>query len=279
MNYGLNDKTPKVYRWKLTTEANVFTVTRQGGYSQGEYGEMNINPWVGDDPEAVKKNQQLLCQALQLRDTTHLIIPHQVHGTKMLQITRDFFDLKPEAQAQRLEGIDIVMTDVPDVSIGVTTADCVPLVFYDQEHHAGCAVHAGWRGCAQNIIQKAILAMKGAYSTRPGELQVLIGPCIAKYNYHVKSDVMEQFRKAGFDPARFSLPVQYIRKGEEHVEPEAPTWELDLNNFCMGELRKAGVMHQRIFVSLEDTYGKADEYFSARRQGPNCGRIYTGIIL
>ena len=275
----MEGKVTEIWRWRFGSQVTAFTTTRRGGYSQGEYGEMNVNPWVGDDPEAVKKNRELLCQELRLRDTSRLIMPHQVHGTEMVQITRDFLALPREEQAQRLEGIDAVMTDVPSIAIGVSTADCVPVLLYDIKHHTACALHAGWRGCVQRIIPKAMSAMKGAYGSHPNEMRALIGPCIMMCNYQVKADVMDQFRQAGFDVKFFSMPTFLTREQEATVKPEDRTWDLDLVQFCIQELTNAGIRPRRIVATMQNTYDKPDILFSARRQGIASGRLFTGIIL
>ena len=149
-------------RWQLHSRVTAFTTTRLGGYSQGEYGEFNINPWVDDDSEAIRRNRQLLCQILQLPDVSHIILPHQVHRIEYFQLRRDYFDMTEDAQKQALEGIDIVLTDLPGVCIGISTADCVPILLYDSVHHTACAIHAGWRGCVQGAIPKGIQAMQEA---------------------------------------------------------------------------------------------------------------------
>mgnify|MGYP002622931409 FL=1 len=273
------DRATQLWRWRFGSKVTAFTTTRLGGYSKGEYGEMNINPWVGDDPEAVRKNQELLCRQLRLRDTSRLVLPHQVHGTEFFQVGRDFLSLSPEERAVRLEGIDAVMTDVTSVAIGVSTADCVPVLLYDIEHHAACALHAGWRGCVKRIIPKALQAMKGAYGSQPGEVRALIGPCIMMTNYQVKGDVMEQFRQAGFDVRYFSMPTFLTREQEAAMKPDDRTWDLDLVQFCIQELTDAGVRKRRITATMRNTFRQADELFSARRQGIASGRNFTGIIL
>lgn len=272
-------KEPEILRWQFNTHVTAFTTTRRGGYSHGEYAGMNINPWVGDDPEAVKKNQELLCQELHLRDTSRLVLPHQVHGTEIFQVKSDFLSLTHEERTERLEGIDAIMTDVPGIAIGVSTADCVPVLLYDIEHHTACAIHAGWRGCVQRIIPKALHAMKGAFGSHPNQMKALVGPCIQRHSYQVKADVMEQFRQTGFDVKLFSMPTPLTKEQEACMKPEDRAWHLDLPQFCKLELEEAGISDQHILLAMQNTYEKADLLYSARRQGIASGRNFTGIIL
>lgn len=279
MNNDQKDKYTELRRWELSGNIIAFTTTRHGGYSRGEYGDMNINPWVGDEPEAVMKNRQLLCQTLGLPDTDHIIMPHQVHGTALYQVNGAFLSLQEDTQTAELEGIDIVMTDVPGVCIGVSTADCVPVLLYDAAHHASCAIHAGWRGCVRRAIPKAITAMSETYGTRPEELRALIGPHISKLRYPVGVEVIETFRKAGFDVNRFTMTTGDWDTPDRNVSEKDRRWYLDLLTFCQIELTDAGIGGNHIVDAGECTFSQPDDYFSARRQGITCGRLFTGIIL
>ena len=268
-----------IIHWRFHRKVTAFTTTRPNGYSQGEYGEFNINPWSGDNPDAVRRNRQLLCDTLSLHDLDHIILPHQVHGTEIFQVKRSFFSLSEEAQKASLEGIDIVMTDLPGVCIGVSTADCVPVLLYDIEHRAACAIHAGWRGCVKRAIPRAIHAMKQAYGSKPKDMKALIGPHISMIRYPVGADVLEEFTKAGFDVKIYTIPTDCWDKLNPDIKPEDRRWNLDLTFFCKTELKDAGIKSRRIVDTVSCTYDHPDLYFSARRQGIACGRNYTGIVL
>ena len=132
-----------------------FSSTRRGGYSKGNYGEFNINRYCGDDPQAIAQNREALCRLLGISDD-RLVMPHQVHLTEVAIIDEAFLKLTADEQQQRLEGVDALMTDVSRLCIGVSTADCIPVLLYDPEHQAVCAIHAGWRGTVQRIVEVAI---------------------------------------------------------------------------------------------------------------------------
>ncbi|MBR1414332.1 MAG: peptidoglycan editing factor PgeF [Prevotella sp.] len=265
------------WNFRFDRHVHVISTTRKGGYSVGEYGDFNINPWVGDDPEAVAANRLLLAQELKLRDVQHIVMPHQVHGSEIRQIDRSYLSLEPKEQEQLLEGIDAVMTDVPSLAIGVSTADCLPIILYDPEHHAACAVHAGWRGTLQRIVQKAFKAMRGAYGTKPDKLKVFFGACIRMHHYPVGAEVIEQFQQAGFDTKYFSMPVVVDKPNGEEPDKE-PKWYFDLSNCNEFQLLDLGIRSRRIMNSMLSTFD-SDEFFSVRRQGPCCGRTFTAIIL
>ena len=92
-----------------------------------------------------------------------------------------------------------MMTNELNVCIGVSTADCIPILLYDTKHHAAAAIHAGWRGTVKHIVQKIIKEMGIVYQTKPQELQAVIGPGISLQNFEVGDEVYEQFANACFD--------------------------------------------------------------------------------
>ena len=187
----------------ITPGVVAFSTTRHGGYSRGNYAEFNINQHCGDAPEDTDRNLSLLCRKLNIKPG-RLVMPHQTHGTEVRQIAEEFFSLPQPARTSLLEGVDAVMTDVRETCIGVSTADCIPILLYDTDHRAACAVHAGWRGTVGRIARKAVAAMQAAYSTRPQSLRAVIGPGISADAFEVGDEVYAEFAQAGFDMERIS---------------------------------------------------------------------------
>lgn len=241
-----------------------FSSTRKGGCSQGNYGEFNVNEYCGDDNEAIANNRNALCRELGI-DGDKLIMPHQVHGIEIRQVAKDFLNLSIETRRMVLDGVDAVMTDVRGVCIGVSTADCIPILLYDSEHNACCAVHAGWRGTVARIVEKAVSEMTLVYKTKPETLSACIGPGISLESFEVGDEVYHEFASAGFD---MSVISQRMEK-----------WHIDLWKCNCMQLESAGVLPASIQVAGVCTYSHANEYFSARRLGVDSGRIFTGIII
>ena len=233
-----------------------FSTTRHGGCSKGNYAAFNINGYCGDDELHVAANKVALCGLLDI-SCDHLVMPHQVHGTKIRRIN--------EPPHESIEGVDAVMTNVPQLCIGVSTADCIPVLLSDPRHHAVCAVHAGWRGTVLRIVQKAVTAMGEAYASAPADLQAVIGPGISLDSFEVGDEVYDQFAEAGFD-----MPLISRREAK---------WHIDLPVCNSLQLIEAGVPMANIQLSDICTYQQHDHYFSARRLGIQSGRIYTGILL
>ena len=264
-------KQPQLDYYVLGDRVKAFSSTRHGGCSTGNYAAFNINHYCGDNEEHIHRNREALCALLGI-DNDRLLMPHQVHLTKTAKIDEAFMALSPEQQHEALEGYDALMTDTRGVCIGVSTADCIPILLYDEGHHAICAIHAGWRGTVSRIAEKAVAEMKAAYGTRPHQVRAQIGPGIHLESFEVGDEVYEAFRQAGFD-----MPAISCRQVNPHTHQEK--WHIDLPECNRQQLIGSGLLKESIAVSPVCTFRHSADYFSARRLGINSGRIFTGIIL
>lgn len=255
---------PELLEYTLGAAVRAFTTTRQGGCSEGNYASFNINEYCGDRPEHIRANRAALCHTLCIGPES-LVLPHQVHGTTMREVDAALLRLDDEARRERLEGVDAVMTDVPGVCIGVSTADCIPVLLYDEAHGAVAAVHAGWRGTVKRIVEHAIAAMTARYATRPATLRAVIAPGISATAFEVGDEVYDAFAAAGF-------PM-------DAVAHRTNRWHIDLPVANFLQLEAAGVPLDHIQVSSHCTYTECDRFFSARRLGIRSGRLFTGIML
>lgn len=188
---------PELLSYSLGAHVCAFSTMRGGGYSSGAYATFNANAYCGDDERHVALNRVLLCDELGL-SADRLIIPHQVHGDRVLRIDDRFFAGDEAARGAALEGADAVMTDLPHVCVSVSTADCIPVLVYDSRHHAVAAVHAGWRGTMLRIVETTLGAMHEAYGTEPSDVQAVIGPGISLDAFEVGDEVYEAFAVPDF---------------------------------------------------------------------------------
>ena len=121
----------------------------------------------------------------------------------MRQLHSDRIHRLGAAPARKLEG-DALMTNVPGLLLVIRTADCLPVLLVDPKRRAVAAVHCGWRGTEKRILEKAVLAMRGAYGSEPGDMLAALGPCIGASCYEVGPEVREGFLRAGFPPSVFT---------------------------------------------------------------------------
>lgn len=261
---------PTLLRYDIADEVLAFSTMRHGGASTGAYAEMNINYYCGDDPQAIAENRRLLCSELGIADS-QLLYPHQTHGCKVVEIDRELLALPSGEQQQRLDGVDAVVTRQRGICIGVSTADCIPIIIYDPRHHAVAAVHAGWRGTVGRIVQKAVAKMAARFGSEAGSMSAVIGPGISKKNFEVGWEVWQQFADAGF-------PMDAISDSAELNDCGCRP-HIDLPRCNKLQLIEVGLSGHAVTECGICTYDNAADFFSARRLGIDSGRIFTGVML
>ena len=257
---------PVLTYYDIDRRVRAFSTTRCGGVSTGAYAAFNINAYCGDDPAHVASNRRALSDVLGL-PLQHIVMPHQTHGCRVCRV-----DAPP---AEVIEDTDALMTDVAGLCIGVSTADCIPIIIYDPAHHAAAAVHAGWRGTVQRIVQKAVEAMGMAYGSEPSQLKAVIGPGISLESFEVGDEVYAEFAAAGFPMEHVARRYPPMQGGSAAAEK----WHIDLWACNRLQLEELGLQTACIQTVGVCTYAQVQQYFSARRLGVQSGRIFTAIVL
>lgn len=155
---------------------------------------------------------------------------------------------------------DALITDEIGRTIGVRTADCVPILLLDCRKRAIAAIHAGWQGTAGNIAGRTIENMRECFGTRPNDLYAAIGPCIRGCCYEVGSDVADRFS---------TLFPEWQPGGGKRM--------LNLPEANRRQLQSAGVDPERIFDCGLCTTCQTEQFFSYRREPENPGRMLAAI--
>ena len=242
-----------------------FTTTRLGGVSVGNYSSFNLGLFTSDLPENISQNFDLLGSLTGIdKNTIHL--PFQTHSNRIFQIGENFPGQHDETKKSLLHGIDALITDIPGQCIGVSTADCVPILLYDPVCKAIGAVHAGWRGTCSGIVTKTLTKMISAFQSDPANLIAVLGPSISPDVYEVGAPLMDEFREAGFE----TKEIFSEKKGRIFLD----LWKA--NKLL---LTHVGVKEENIEISGKCTYGQHENFFSARRLGISSGRMISGIML
>jgi polyphenol oxidase len=217
--------------------------TRGGGVSDGLYDSLNGGLGSGDAPARVAENRARMAAALGVVPE-RFVTAYQVHSPDVVVATQPW----TREQAPRA---DAVVTRVRGLAVGVTTADCGPLLLADP--HAGVvgAAHAGWKGALTGVIEAAVAAMEQLGAVRP-RIVVALGPMIRQPNYEVGPDFVARFAAADPANARFFAPA--TRAGHAMF---------DLAGYITARLRDAGV--GRIEDLAHCTYADPARFFSYRR--------------
>jgi hypothetical protein len=191
-----------------------------------------------------------------------LLLIRQVHGTAVAiarQGSHGTWD-RPEA--------DIIITDAPDVAIGVRVADCAPVLLFDRRHGAAGAVHAGWRGTAAQAVISGVRALQQTFNSQPSNLVAAIGPCLGECCGEVGPDVIEAFRSGGADRASID---RWFRPGRGDRSL------LDLARANRDQLIRAGVPSDAIFDSGLCTKTHHARLHSYRADRERAGRTLGAI--
>jgi hypothetical protein len=236
-------------------------LTRRGGVSQGIYDSLNCGFGSKDDSAAVAENRARALRNAGLAPDT-LVTAYQVHSAQVAVVDHVW----PEGDKPR---VDALVSKTPGVSLGILTADCVPVLFADPEAGVIGAAHAGWKGAIGGVLQETVAAMEklGAQQER---IQAGIGPAIAQKSYEVGPEFTQPF--IARDPAngRFFTASTRCRH-----------FMFDLQGFVEQELGSLGL--GGVARAGNDTCAEADDFFSYRRttlqKAPDYGRQISIIGL
>ena len=246
--------------YALAEHLTAFSTERHCTEQAAPYDGFNITHYCGDEAEHVRRCREQLCAQLGIPDS-RLIVPRQVHGVRIEEVTEQHLGVA-------FEDTDALITRLKGVCIGVSTADCVPLLMYDRVTGAIAAAHAGWRGTVGRIAVQTLQAMQEAYGTKADDVSCVVGPSIGPEAFEVGEEVYETFAEAGF-------PMDDIA----YRHPATQKWHIDLWQANVWQLMQAGVQENAIQVSGVCTYMNHARFFSARRLGINSGRMFTGIMI
>jgi len=235
--------------------------TREGGVSQGIYQSLNGGIGSNDAPEHVRENRARMAAAVGVAPT-HLVSCYQIHSPDVIVAETPWTrETAPRA--------DALVTRVPGLAIGVTTADCGPVLFADGTSGVIGAAHAGWKGALTGVLEATIAAMEKLGAAR-SRVRAVIGPLIRQPNYEVGPEFVERFKAADAANERFFQPAPR----DDHAM-------FDLPGFIKAQLERAEI------AGVDDlglcTYAEPARFFSYRRTThrgePDYGRHVNAIAL
>ncbi|MBO8155319.1 MAG: peptidoglycan editing factor PgeF [Bacillaceae bacterium] len=229
--------------------------TRKGGFSHPPYAALNMGDHVGDDLETVNQNRHHVAKLINF-PLKNWVMPKQIHSTKIADISH-VSDCTDELSC------DGVITNQPGQLLTAVFADCVPLYFFALKDQWVGLAHAGWRGTAGGIAEKMVQRFV-ENGVQPGDLYVVIGPCIGKSHYEVDENVVQY------------IPDSYQK--DHIIEPVRPGhYLLDLKQLNKEILMNAGILTERIEMTDYCTYDKDEWFYSHRRDQGKTGRMMAFI--
>jgi len=217
--------------------------TREGGVSDGVYASLNGGVGSGDSAANVAENRARMAAALDV-EPRNLVTACQIHSPDVVVAEAPWtVEARPRA--------DAIVTRTRGIAVGVTTADCGPILLLDPEMRVIGAAHAGWRGALAGVAEAAVAAMERLGAERD-RIRAALGPMIRQTSYEVGPDLIARFAADDPESSRFFRPAR--RDGHALF---------DLAGYVIARLRRAGI------EQIEDlglcTYAEPQRFFSFRR--------------
>ena len=215
---------------------------RQGGKSKGIYKSLNCGPGSSDSKKDVLSNLDIVIKKIKTTQQK-IILLNQIHSNKFHYIGKKYKHKKNRFKA------DALITSKKNIPIAVLTADCVPILLYDQNKKMIAAIHAGWKGAYKGIVKNVVHFMKKK-GCSPGNMTAAIGPCISIKNYEVKEDFIKKF-------------ISKDKKNKFFFKKIKNKNYFNLNKYIYSQLTSLGI--KNIDIINKDTFDIKNNFFSARR--------------
>lgn len=214
---------------------------------------------TGEDADNIIANRKRLSSLLQSNEPLHYIVADQTHSDNIKVITQQ--ETKGwKSLSDAIEDCDALITDLKGVMLNILTADCVPILLYDEKKEVVAAVHAGWKGTKAQIASKTVQKMIETYGSDPKDIIAGVAPSIGRCCYEVGEEVAAHF---------FDIPEGFTPKGEKYM--------LDLPLINKQQLLDAGLQEKNIEMSHVCTACHVERFFSYRKEKGCSGRFMSMI--
>ena len=234
--------------------------SRNNGVSNGYYKSLNCGLGSGDKKENVLQNLKLVSKKIECNQQS-LITLNQKHTNKVLH----FNSIK--SVQNKMEG-DAIISEVKNLAIGILTADCAPILFYEPNKKiVGCA-HAGWKGALNGVIKNTVKKFNELNSNND-DLIAVVGPCIKQESYEVEKDMLKKFIDQDVKNEIFFKKISNLK------------YNFDLRGFINMELSNLNIKN---IDNIEmDTFSEEKFFFSYRRSclknEQDYGRCISVILM
>ena len=232
--------------------------SRKGGFSKGLYQSLNCGKGSKDNKKNVSRNLYFVSKKMKINQKK-LLLMHQTHSNKVIIVHKKNQNLK------KLDS-DALITKIKGISLGVVTADCVPIILYDKKNQIIGCIHAGWKGASSGIIENTVKKFKKLDSKN--QIFASIGPCIGKKSYEVDIDFYRKFISKSKKNAKYFLKKNKNKK------------LFNLRKYVNDKLVKLNVKVDHV---NHDTFKEKSSFFSYRRsqklQEKDYGRCISVISL
>ncbi len=243
-----------VPQWPAPSNVIALSTTRRGGVSTGNYASFNLGLQVGDSPGHVERNHAKLKMLLGAEVSLQCL--QQVHGGRVIEASRDSAVVTADAS----------FTTRTDIACCVTTADCLPILISSLQGDAVAAVHAGWRGLAEGVLENTIARFPAA----PAQSCAWMGPAIGICHFEVGAEVREIFLTSSSEDLRGGIERCFIQS--------AQPGKFFADLYAIARLKLNALGFNSIYGGTYCTHCDDERFYSFRRQ-PQTGRMTSLIYI
>lgn len=233
--------------------------SKNGGISENIYASLNCGVGSNDKAENIVKNLNIVSQEFNASNNS-LKLMNQTHSNKVIFINEKNKNLNKFKS-------DALITKLKNVPISVLTADCVPILIFEELNKTIACIHAGWKGALNGVIDNTINTITSM--SDKNKIHAAVGPCIGKKSYEVKIEFYQKFIDSSSDNKVF---FKEINEGK---------FLFDLRSYANHRLKKLNI-HNLDNIKM-DTYEDKKNFFSFRRSvhlgEKDYGRCISTICL
>jgi len=242
---------------KKFKEIKHYFFSKRNGYSTGIYKSLNCGHGSKDKKKNIQKNLKFVAKKMSVK-LENLVLMHQTHSNKVIEIKKMNYRRKIYA--------DAMITKMKGVSLGVLTADCVPIILYDSRNKIIGCIHAGWKGAFKNIIKNTIHKIKKISVN--SKIYASVGPCIGLKSYEVDIKFYKKF-------------ISKSTKNKIYFLHKSKSKKLfNLRKFITDKLKQCKVEVDQV---NHDTFIEKNKFFSYRRscklKQRDYGRCISAIAM
>ena len=226
--------------------------TRKGGVSPAPFDSLNLRTGCDDSHENLAENYRRFCAVIGM-DAERVVLAKQVHETTVRLCTAK--DAGKGLWSERDYTADALITNETNLPLAVFSADCGIILLHDPAVPCIGAVHAGWRGCAGGIVEKAVRAMAETFGAAPARIRAAVGPCIGQCCFETDADVPE------------AMLAALGQSAEGCIEKTGAKWHVDLAGLNRLWLLRSGLTEAHIDMAHVCTGCHPELYWSHRKMG------------
>ena len=232
-------------------------VAQTGVYTLDFFGEDVLSVFTGREFTAARRPDFLSALG---QPFENLVLLKQIHSANLVLVKSR---QRPDEQCQA----DGMLTTAEGIVLGILTADCVPVYFWDAEKRVIGLAHAGWRGIYHQIAPKMVQAFKQNFNSKPSSIRVMFGPSIRKCCYEVGAEFSEYFPD-------FFVKIPDSKSGDGEIKGH-----MELTDALRAQLAEEGIAPENIYDSSLCTSCQNDRYFSARKEQGSSERILSVLMI